>query len=57
MFTFYLQRSWSKTINVASVAMYLLTFYLRTNKHSPLTLDTVTLASLLHNVGVLPILT
>jgi HD-like signal output (HDOD) protein len=57
MITMYLQRSWSKTINVASVAMCLLTFYLRTNKHSPLTLDTVTLVSLLHNIGVLPILT
>ena len=53
----YLKKTWSKTIDVASVAITLMTFYLRTNKHSPLGLDTITLAALVHNIGVLPILT
>jgi len=34
-----------------------MTFYLKEHKHSPLMLDTVTLAALVHSVGVLPILT
>jgi len=53
----YLKKSWSKTVDVASVAISLMTFYLRDNKHSSLTLDTVTLAALIHSIGVLPILT
>lgn len=53
----YLKKTWEKTIDVASVSISLITFYLRSNKHSPLTLDTLTLAALVHNVGVLPILT
>jgi len=53
----YLKKSWDKTIDVASVAIALMTFYLQDNKHSPLALDTLTLAALVHNIGVLPILT
>ena len=53
----YMKKSWQKTIDVASVAIALMTFYLKENKHSSLMLDTVTLAALIHNVGVLPILT
>jgi len=53
----YLKKSWAKTVDVASVAISLMTFYLRENKHSPLMLDTVTLAALIHSIGVLPILT
>jgi HD-like signal output (HDOD) protein len=53
----YLKKTWHKTIDVASIAISLLTIYLRENKHSPLALDTITLAALVHNVGVLPILT
>ena len=53
----YLKKSWAKTVDVASVAIALMTFYLRENKHTSLTLDTLTLASLIHNIGVLPILT
>ncbi|OKY25957.1 MULTISPECIES: HDOD domain-containing protein [Thalassotalea] len=53
----YLKKSWAKTIEVASVAMVLMTFYQRDHKHSPLTLDTLTLAALIHSIGVLPILT
>lgn len=53
----YLKKSWDKTVDVASVAISLMNFYLRKNKHAPLSLDTVTLAALIHNIGVLPILT
>lgn len=53
----YLKKSWSKTVDVASVAITLMTFYLRDHKHSSLMLDTVTLAALIHSIGVLPILT
>jgi HD-like signal output (HDOD) protein len=53
----YMKKTWEKTIDVASVAISLMTVYLRTHKHSPLTLDSLTLASLVYNIGVLPILT
>lgn len=53
----YMKKSWTKTIDIASVAMSLMSLYLKDNKHSPLTLDTITLASLIHNIGILPILT
>ena len=53
----YLKKTWEKTIDVASVAISLMTFYLRTHKHSPLALDPITLAALVYNIGVLPILT
>ncbi|MDG1751422.1 MAG: HDOD domain-containing protein [Thalassotalea sp.] len=53
----YLKKSWTKTVDVASVAISLMTFYLKKNKHSSLMLETVTLAALIHSIGVLPILT
>ncbi len=53
----YLKKSWDKTIEIASVAIALMTFFKAENKHSSLALDTLTLAALIHNVGVLPILT
>ena len=53
----YMQKSWHKTMDIASVAISLMSLYLKENKHAPLTLDTITLASLVHNIGVLPILT
>jgi HD-like signal output (HDOD) protein len=53
----YMKKSWAKTIDVASVAIALMTNYLKENKHAPLQLDTLTLAALVHNIGVLPILT
>jgi len=53
----YLKKSWAKTVDVASVAIALMTVYLKDNKHTSLTLDTLTLAALVHNIGVLPILT
>jgi HD-like signal output (HDOD) protein len=55
--TEHMKKSWSKTIDIASVAISLMSLYLKDNKHSTLTLDTITLASLVHNIGVLPILT
>ncbi|MGL1958928.1 MAG: HDOD domain-containing protein [Colwellia sp.] len=53
----YMKKSWDKTIDVASVAISLMTLYLKQNKHNSLSLDTITLAALVHNIGVLPILT
>ena len=53
----YMKKYWHKTIDIASVAISLMSLYLKNNKHTPLTLDTITLASLVHNIGVLPILT
>lgn len=53
----YLKKSWAKTIDVASVAISLMTFYQREHKHTSLALDTLTLAALIHSIGVLPILT
>lgn len=53
----YMKKSWNKTIDIASVAISLMSLYLEKNKHTPLTLDTITLAALVHNIGVLPILT
>lgn len=53
----YLKKSWEKTIDVASVAIALMTFYKQKNKHSSLSLDELTLAALVHSIGVLPILT
>lgn len=53
----YMKKSWTKTIDIASVAISLMSVYLKNNKHTPLSLDTITLASLVHNIGVLPILT
>ncbi len=53
----YMKKSWAKTVDVASVAIALMTTYLQTHKHESLTLDTLTLSALVHNIGVLPILT
>ena len=53
----YMKKSWQKTVEVSAVAIALMTLYLKANKHSPLALDTLTLAALVHNIGVLPILT
>jgi len=52
----FMKKSWDKTINVASVAIALMTLYLKSHKHDGLALDTLTLAALVHNIGVLPIL-
>lgn len=54
--TAHLKNSWNKTVDVASVAIALMTFYLKENRHGAFTLDTLTLGALIHNIGVLPIL-
>ncbi|QBG35266.1 HDOD domain-containing protein [Litorilituus sediminis] len=53
----YMKKSWNKTIDIASVAISLMSTYLKDHKHTSLSLDTITLAALIHNIGVLPILT
>ncbi len=53
----YMNKSWLKTIEIASVAISLMDLYLRDHKHISLSLGTITLAALIHNIGVLPILT
>ncbi len=53
----YMKKSWIKTVDIASVAISLMTIYLKDHKHTSLTLDTLTLAALVHNIGILPILT
>lgn len=53
----YMNKAWKKTIDIASVAISLMDLYIEKNKHTPLSVDIMTLASLVHNIGVLPILT
>ena len=53
----YMQISWHKTVDVASVAIALMTLFLQKNKHTAFSIDTITLAALIHNIGILPILT
>lgn len=53
----YLAKTWARSTDVASYAMTLFSLYKKTNKHTPLQIDTLSLAALLHNIGTLPILT
>lgn len=53
----YMKKSWLKTVDISAVSIALMSLYLKDNKHSPFTVDTLTLAALVHNIGVLPILT
>lgn len=53
----YMDKSWQKTVNVASVAMAVMKFWQAQNKHESLNLDTLTLVALVHSIGILPILT
>jgi len=55
--TMYMKKAWAKNIDIASVAISLMDSYLKVNKHTTLSLDNITLAALIHNIGVLPILT
>jgi HD-like signal output (HDOD) protein len=55
--TMYMNKAWVKTVDIASVAISLMDLYLKDNKRTSLSLDTITLAALIHNIGVLPILT
>lgn len=47
---------WQETVQVTAVAMACLKYYLQHHKHDSLNLDTMTLAGLIHQIGVLPIL-
>ncbi|OBP13946.1 histidine kinase [Rheinheimera sp. SA_1] len=47
---------WRDTVHVTCVAMACLQAYLPKHKHDNLNLDTLTLAALVHRIGVLPIL-
>ncbi|MFC3031123.1 HDOD domain-containing protein [Pseudoalteromonas fenneropenaei] len=53
----YMDKAWEKTLKVACQAITVMDFYLRVNKHTSMNKDTITLASLVFNIGVLPILT
>ena len=53
----YMKREWANTINVVAYSMAALQLYTNRTKKRELSLDTMTLAALVHNIGVLPILT
>lgn len=52
----YLDKSWKKTVDIASVAIALFSYYEKNNRDTPLNIDTLMLSSLTHDIGVLPIL-
>lgn len=53
----YMNREWDKTIEVVANAMAAMQMYAKGTKNRELSLDTMTLSALVHNIGVLPILT
>jgi len=53
----YLQKEWASTVNIVASAMAVLQLYITRTKKREMSLDTMTLAALVHNIGVLPILT
>jgi HD-like signal output (HDOD) protein len=53
----FMQSSWSKTVDVATVSIAVMQHYLREHKNNNLRADAITLAALVYNIGVLPILT
>lgn len=53
----YMNKAWKKTIDIASAAISLADMYLMTHKRQCFNINNVTLAALIHNIGVLPILT
>ena len=53
----YLKQAWDHTVNVVANAMASMQLYAQTTKQRHLSLDTMTLAALVHNIGILPILT
>lgn len=53
----YMDKAWQKTLKVACHSITLMEFFLKENKQTSLNRDTITLASLVYNIGVLPILT
>jgi len=53
----YLAKTWQHSTDVAAFAMAVFSLYQKSNKHTSLQVDTLSLAALLHNIGTLPILT
>lgn len=53
----YLKREWDQTIEVVACAMAVMQLYVSRTKRREMSLDTMTLAALVHDIGVLPILT
>ena len=53
----HLKKEWASTVNVGAYSMATLQLYINRTKNRELSLDTMTLAALVHNIGVLPILT
>lgn len=53
----YLSKIWDRTVNVVANSMALFQMYVETTKDRSLNMDTLTLAALVHNIGILPILT
>lgn len=53
----YLKREWEATVDVVANAMAVLQAYSARTKNRDISLDTMTLAALVYNIGVLPILT
>ena len=55
--TRYLQKEWVNTVDIVANSMAVLQLYIARTKKREMSLDTMTLAALVHNIGVLPVLT
>ena len=53
----YMQRAWTETVEIVANSMAALQVYAKQTKNRNLNVDTMTLAALVHNIGILPILT
>ncbi len=53
----YMEREWQNTVAVVGNAMSALQLYTQRTRNRDLSMDTMTLAALVYNIGVLPILT
>lgn len=53
----YLSKEWDSTVQVVANAMAVMQLYVSRTKKREMSLDTMTLAALVHKIGVLPILT
>ncbi|GEA12372.1 HDOD domain-containing protein [Alteromonas sp. KUL49] len=53
----YLEKEWAKTIEIVANAMATMQLYVQRTKKREMSVDSMTLAALIHKIGVLPILT
>lgn len=53
----YMENKWAATVNMVGNAMAAMTYYKKTSKDKTLSLDTMTLAGLVADIGALPVLT